>query len=297
MARVRLGWLPPNEAEVACVVLVSAGLDAVVVGEARSALVGVLPPTDFQAELWVEEAQLEQARAILESKPIPDERPPPAETTTSPRRWPLLTVLLAISTLVLAVLLIRERQQSQQARNPFTEYRYTQGCVITYVHRAKRYVHCDTNQNGISERTETWDRKGKLALVVVDKNEDGFDDYSDLFDVNGTPVNRSFDKDGDWRDERLDGFDDEGRLFERLLDEDGDGRFDVTLALLEDGGLDPSTVWLDGGYDSTELTDAGSILWSRRASGSWLAVVRDGGVVRRQKWSDDGWTDVSTGPD
>lgn len=292
MARVRVAWFPPNEAEVARGVLVSAGLDAVVVGEARSALLGALPPTDFQVELWVEETQLEKARELLEGTVEVEQRDDTPTPSRPPSRGSWLTVALVLACLGLAYGWWSER--SQRGLNPNYDFEVVDGCATSLLRGRRHMVHCDANLDGNAERVELYDRDGVLRMISFDSNEDGFAERSDFFDARGKLTLRGLDVDDAWWQSRSDVFDDDGALLGHYFDDDRDGRSDRLVLRRADGGMMTLvTAYRNGAIEEVELTPTSTLRYSRRGELASFVVERDGGVVRRQMLSPNGWDDVT----
>lgn len=292
MARVRLAWLPAVEAEVACGVLLSAGLDAVVIRAAESVMGGMVAPGDLQAELWVDESQLEQARALLAAQPVEDAPPDLPRAPAPLRRGPpiLVTGALVVAVLVLAAMWWSERQKTATP-NPNLSYEYTKTCVVTFLHDQKQFVSCDANGDGNPERVEQYLVDGGLSQIWFDSDEDGLSERTDVFDGRGRVRTRYVALARTGVSQRVDTFDVDGRLISRAFDEDDDAITERLELLLDDGGV--QTVRNLDDYSSVEVTATTEREFTRRGDRAELVIRRDGGVVRRQVLTDDGWNDVA----
>lgn len=143
MARVRLGRFPSVEGQLGRLALEQESIVVELIGEQLSALQGAIPSSEVLVELWVDAAEFERAQRVLSSaleknaEAVGDVRCP-ACGKTSPANFdvcwscqaalsgaekipvvapelrrprpPIFAAIFALTTLVLAVLLWKERQ-------------------------------------------------------------------------------------------------------------------------------------------------------------------------------------------
>lgn len=266
MAMVLLRRSPFSEAHVARIALERAGLPVELRGVMRSGLLGAEGPDDSATELWVDEQHLARARQVLDepSRPTPAEddvtcarcgeknpvnfevcwhcqsnprngaaveRLPPvpdgSRTPDSPARLPMVTALLVVAVIALSVALYRSLSVPRYLEGPgISVEQDEEGCVVEWLRGTRRARWCDRNQDGTNERTEVFDRAGRLTQRSTDANEDGVLERIEVFDTEARVFSRYIDANADGLTERLEELNTAGRVRRVFEDRDGDGRFE-----------------------------------------------------------------------
>ncbi|MDP3154313.1 MAG: hypothetical protein Q8N23_16670 [Archangium sp.] len=325
MARVRLGRFPSSEGQLGRIALERESIEVELIGEQLSALQGVIPSSEVMVELWVEPDQLERARRVLSAalreqatktgdvrcpscglsspatfevcwscqndlaaaEKLPETKPTPAKS-----RPPVFTLLLALSTIGLGVLLWQERQlpKIRPSRTSEWSWSYSQ-CLEQRVRDHLISRSCDRDDDDNFEQVDSFDAKGRLSSTSYDANEDGVFERTDSFDTKGLLVRRDFDLDDDWRTDRSDLFDQSERMIQRTVDREGDGRsgstegYDALGRVVKTSERDDDETWLLPGRQlrfrfsekSGELAE--------------LIISTDAGVVKKQVLTIEGWRD------
>lgn len=261
MAWVRVGRLSGIEAELVKVALAAEGIEAVLLGGARSALQGALPASETLVEVQVEEANAPRAQKVISAffaeeddgrelrctscgnvspasfglcwsceapltqAPVAP-APTPGAVVKAPDRFPVFTVLFGVTTAVLAALLWVERQRPTMVEGPHLTWEGAGPCVIAKLDGRKLQVLCDRNGDENFEEAEQFDKQGRLVSRSLDSDEDGAFEELQSFDTKGVMMGRERDVDRDWRFDSSEAFDVSGTRTDALSDLNHDGRLD-----------------------------------------------------------------------
>ncbi|MFZ5439578.1 MAG: hypothetical protein ACOZQL_06200 [Myxococcota bacterium] len=280
MTMVLLGRFPKVEGEELRLALLANGVEVEVRGDARAPLEGMLPAVDAGLELWVEDAALARAQAV--QREVEEERraaPTPVAPVSG--RPSIFTALFAITTVVLAVLLWKERHASSAVEDGPLTWRVDPGsnCTSAYVKDRRLQRSCDRNGDGNWEQIDVYDRQGKLLSTSFDLDEDGIAEQVTTWDVGGRAVSRTVDLDHDWRPDQVEGFSLQDRVAGRTFDDDHDGREDRVLAFDETGALVSVTTRRDDDWEVVFRLDGGTVT-QRVRDGRVELLIGDGGVVQ-----------------
>lgn len=287
MASVLVGRLTEVEAQVVRLALEAAGVDVELRGEARTVMAGLVPPGDA-VEVWVDEAASARARAVLaelehEQKAPPRERPP------------VFAVIFGVTSVVLAVLLVQERQQPR-VRDGVVAWREEGHCMSAYRGAVRLSRLCDRNDDGNFENQETFDAKNRLSSVCSDSDEDGTCDQITQLDAAGKVISRSFDERHEGRMSRTVAYDSFEHTRERGFDDDGDGRVERSEFFDQRGERQGVAAHRDQPtWEARWFVDGGEIVEHAPQDGGLreMRFEQGGRVVRVQALEATGWVDVN----
>ena len=335
MARVRVASAPLWQVQLLKNALAEEGVDAEISGEALGGLTGALPIGAELPQLLVEEADVETAKRIVRemndvqaqtgartcpkcgeespanfercwscgttldtapATPMREEisRSTPTNNTRGAPMW--LTLVLALSTAVLGVLLWQARQDNLWREEHYGRWElFDQNCQVLLVRGHKRSLVCDFNNDGVFEIQKQFDTNERVVAESRDENANAMTESEQDFDPDGKPVWMGFDRDEDGRFEERHTFDSHGRVLTRWYLINRDGIRERTQTIGENGELLGETITRDdGSWTFTDLTTTSKRVWSamdERLPAQTLTITLNG-VVRTQHLTDLGWVDA-----
>jgi len=194
---------------------------------------------------WKCQAPLDPTRkAPAPAEPAAPTSPSPgagdgAAAPSAKRRPTVSSVLIAALLCVVAVLgarLARGQPAAKAEKSALWTYSWdAEGCLVeAQLSGTVHAVYCDADGNGIYERGQHYDARGRLASITFDSNENGRIERIDEYSPAGTRVSMSVDRDESGRSWERREFDGPAQL--TYTDVDGDG-LDDRLELRVDGGL------------------------------------------------------------